>query len=229
MIKSFDLFKNNILNSQKNGYEERLKQTDICFNILKEHFKFDYINFLETGCTSDSYDNFGLLFAMMVDEIGGTYHTVDINENYIKKSKDFFDKIIPNNSFVYETSDSIEYLNNFNNPLNLVHLDSYDLDIKEPIPSSLHHLYEFLSIKDKMPQGSIVIVDDNYLNGTRIWWHNIHNGEYINTEEIDIQTEIIGKGSLIYHSVKQGKIKDWILIGNHYGPAINHKLYFKKI
>ena len=47
-------------------------------------------------------------------------------------------------------------------------------------------------------------------------------------KEVFVDYEIIGKGSLIYHYVKEKKT-DWELIGNHYEPGPNLKLFFTNL
>jgi hypothetical protein len=44
---------------------------------------------------------------------------------------------------------------------------------------------------------------------------------------IDVTYDVIGKGSLVYHWVKN-YVTDWELIGNHYHAGDNVKLIFKK-
>jgi hypothetical protein len=48
------------------------------------------------------------------------------------------------------------------------------------------------------------------------------------TIPIDITYEIMGKGALIYHAVKEKKVTDWELIGDHYNAGPNQKLIFLK-
>lgn len=42
----------------------------------------------------------------------------------------------------------------------LVYLDSFDLDISNPLPSSLHHIMELTAIWGHLPSGCLVVVDD---------------------------------------------------------------------
>jgi hypothetical protein len=91
----------------------------------------------------------------------------------------------------------------------------------------LHGWLEFSAIKDKMPSGSICIIDDNYLKGTTVYWNILNDGVHVNTQPIDVTYDVIGKGSLVYHWVKN-YITDWELIGNHYHSGDNVKLIFKK-
>ena len=92
----------------------------------------------------------------------------------------------------------------------------------------LHGWLEFAAIKDKMPSGSIIIVDDNFLKNSWVNWNIMQNGNYTGEHQrIDICYDIVGKGSLIYHWC-QKENTDWDLIGNHYNAGSNIKLIIKK-
>jgi hypothetical protein len=123
--------------------------------------------------------------------------------------------------------DSINYLTNFKGLPNLVHLDSWDLDLKNPVPSMLHGWLEFQAIKDKMPSGSIVIIDDNYLKDTWVEWNYLKDEEIYNQEIINIAYDIVGKGSLVYHYC-QSYESDWKIIGEHYLPGSRIKVIVQK-
>jgi len=112
---------------------------------------------------------------------------------------------------------------------NLVHLDSWDLDVKNPVPSMLHGWLEFQAIKDKMPSGSICIIDDNFMEGCIVYWNWFDpQGNYLSTEEVHIHYEIVGKGAMIYHWAKR-EDTEWDIIGNHYLPENgNIKLIVQK-
>jgi hypothetical protein len=91
----------------------------------------------------------------------------------------------------------------------------------------LHGWLEFVAIKDKMPSGSIILVDDNFLKGTWVNWNWMTDGQITNSEVIDIKYDIIGKGSLIYHWC-QKKETEWDLVGDHYIVGDNIKIIIKK-
>ena len=78
-----------------------------------------------------------------------------------------------------------------------------------------------------MPSGSICIIDDNFIKGTRVYWNVLYDGEIINTEIIDVTYDILGKGALIYHWAVKPET-EWDLIGDHYESAENIKVIVKK-
>jgi hypothetical protein len=225
MSDSFEFFKNYILSDSNDTV--RIQQAEILDKLLTEEFNFDYIECIETGCASGGYDNFGVYLAKYCKDNNGKFSTVDISEDYINKSKILYHDVIGENNNEYVVSDSIKFLQSYNGIPNLVHLDSYDLDLLNPLPSMLHHWLEFEAIQDKMPSGSLLLIDDNFFKGTFVSWYILNNGVHTDTKRIDIDYDIIGKGSLIYHFVKE-KESNWELIGNHYVAGPNLKLFFRK-
>jgi len=221
MSKSLEFFKQNINNPI------RIKQAEVLDDLLKEHFNFDYVECIETGCSYGGYDDFGTYLGYFTNENNGKLKTVDIVSDSIEKSKIFYGDLFPNLDVEFFCGDSVEYLKSYEGKPNLVHLDSWDLEIPNPLSSMLHGWLEFSIIKDKMPSGSICIIDDNYLNGTTVYWNILNNGNHVKTLPIDITYDIVGKGSLIYHWVKNYDT-DWELIGNHYQAGPNIKLILKK-
>jgi len=221
MSKSLDFFKQHIDNPI------RVKQAETLDSILNEHFKFDYVECIETGCSYGGYDDFGTYLGNFTQERNGKLSTVDIVPESIEKSKSFYKTLFPKLDVTFCSGDSVEFLNLYDGQPNLIHLDSWDLEIPNPVSSMLHGWLEFSAIKDKMPSGSICIIDDNYFNGTTVYWNIFNNGTHVNTLPIDVTYDVIGKGSLVYHWVKN-YTTDWELIGDHYYAGLNVKLIFKK-
>lgn len=207
----------------------RVKQAEELHDYLVEHFNFSYIECIETGASQNLDDGcFGIYLAKICESNNGIFQSVDLSENVIEKSKKILSNFLPNFTINYHCVDSVEFLKSYKGSPNLVHLDSYDLDLKNPIPSMLHGFLEFQAIKDKMPSGSLIIIDDNFLKGTWVQWNKVINGEITNSyEKIDINYEIVGKGSLIYHWCQKSET-DWDIIGDHYQPGSNIKIVIKK-
>lgn len=207
---------------------ERVKEAGVVDAILKEHFKLDRLECIETGCTSNTYDNFGLYLLDFIEEKGGgSFSTVDINPDLIAKSRELL-----GNRASFHCGDSIEFLQSYSGSPTLIHLDSWDLNAVDPMPSMLHCWLEFNAIKEKMPSGGIVMIDDNYFKDTQISWHTYQNGVEIEKRDVVFEAEVVGKGSLIYHWIKNYKT-DWILIGDRYSSVkcghTNAKIIIKKI
>lgn len=171
------------------------------------------INTIETGASFNIKDGaMGLLFGIISQRTGGRMWMVDIDANKIEESKKLFEKYnIDCVNFVVQ--DSVHFLQKFNEKIDIIHLDSYDLDILDPFPSALHGWREFEAIKDKMYSKSIILIDDNYINGTWVNWHLVSNNDIIKTERIDIKYPCIGKGAHIYWwSIQENT--DWELVSD---------------
>jgi hypothetical protein len=223
-IETFNKKSNNIVYIEHLGLPIRVLQAIEILDIVYNNFNFNNVRFLETGASQNWDDGcFGYLFACLIKEIGGEFNSVDNNDEVVKKSIAMYKDSIPDIQIISHVDDSINFIKNTKNKFNLVHLDSWDLDLKEPLPSMLHGWREFDSIRDKIEVGGIVIIDDNYFKGTWVDW-NYNNGD---KERIDINYEVIGKGALVYHFCKDEKNGWEILSKNEPGP--NKKLVFKKL
>lgn len=209
--------------------DRRHQQSQDVYNALKYHFNFDKVECIETGASQNLDDGcFGLYLAKITESTGGLYQSVDIEPDIVNKSKLVFEKYLPDFKVNHYISDSVSFLETYEGTPNLVHLDSWDLDLTNPVPSMLHGWLEFVAIRDKMPSGSIILVDDNYLKGTWVNWNEIIDGRYTgNYKRVDIDYDIIGKGSLIYHWCKKDNT-NWDLIGDHYNAGSSIKLIIKK-
>jgi hypothetical protein len=216
------------LDFYKSITDRRSEQADTVYNALLNNFNFDKVECIETGASQNLDDGcFGLYLAKIVQSKGGSYQSVDIHDDIVNKSKLIFEKYIPELNVNHSVLDSVKFLEEYNGNPNLVHLDSWDLDLTNPIQSMLHGWLEFVAIKDKMPSGSIILVDDNFLKGTWVNWNWMTDGQITNSEVIDIKYDIIGKGSLIYHWC-QKKETEWDLVGDHYIVGDNIKIIIKK-
>lgn len=208
--------------------KNRQQQSKDVYSALKDHFSFDKVECIETGASQNLDDGcFGLYLAKIAESTNGIYHSVDIDGETVEKSKKVFREYLPDFRVNHHILDSVSFLESYTGAPNLVHLDSFDLNLKNPIPSMLHGWLEFSAIKDKMPSGSIILVDDNYLRGTWVQWKELVNNKLTgNSDIIDVNYDTIGKGSLIYHWCEKSNT-DWDLIGD-YKAGINIKIIIKK-
>lgn len=60
------------------------------------------------------------------------------------------------------TGDSLEILPTLTKSIDLLYLDSFDIDFSNPQPAADHHLLELHAALPLLHPGSIVAVDDNY-------------------------------------------------------------------
>jgi len=66
------------------------------------------------------------------------------------------------------TGDSVDFLYGLAGvahprQIDLLYLDSYDFDLKDPFPSAFHHIKELIAVRPCLGQGSIVAIDDNFV------------------------------------------------------------------
>lgn len=206
------------------GYKTRRKQCATIINALLSHNKFDRINVLETGTSHDFSDGaMGLFFGLIAEKTGGRMWSVDNNNYNVERSRELFKKYIPNLNYESYADDSINFLKNFHNEVNLIHLDSWDFNLFDPLPSALHGWREFEAIKNILQKNTIIVIDDNYLGGTYVQW--FFDGKIESGKNIDVP--ILGKGAHIYQWVNYNE-SDWKLIGDHYNTPDNIKVIIQK-
>jgi len=211
---------------ERYGCKTRRTQCESVIECINEKFNFDKLVVVETGASHNPNDGiFGYFFGLATAKTGGRMMTVDINEEFLNKNKEIYNQISPKLDCEFHKSDSVEFLKSLQDAdiPNLVHLDSWDLNLKDPLPSALHGWNEFVAIESKMLSGSIIIIDDNYMRGQWVEW--IVPGR--ENEKITITYPIIGKGAHVYQYVLSGK-SDWELIGDHHNTLGNIKVIIQK-
>ncbi len=195
-LKHFDLcYKDKLLNT--GHYSDRYNGFRIIFDNLLKKNKSSYI-IIETGTIRD-FGNWcdgqsTLLFYDFLRCVGGGLLSIDINDAYLEDcennilnynfTKDYNNKP----EFVQVCDDSIETLNELICSVDLLYLDSFDLDISNPEPSMIHHLKEMLSAH-KILRGNkdiIIAVDDNFTS--------IGKGKYVLEWAKTIKAEILHEG-----------------------------------
>jgi hypothetical protein len=189
------------------------------------------VNILETGCghygDCKTFVSMTYAFAYILNNLkGGSLLTVDINENNLNKCKELtkdFSHIIN-----YKLGDSIDTLRNLNEAftksLDLIILDSYDLNLFDPYPSGIHHLQELLALYNKINKNCLIAIDDNFLPGTWVDWR-WDNG---NIERFETKEKLIGKGMFCDDFlIKNDWIRDdSILCGGHNIFLYKYKSHF---
>jgi len=150
---------------------------------------------IETGAMWSIQGAFTLVFADLIKNYtGGKIITIDISEEHLNRAKentkDFSDVI------EYILSDSVEYLSSLTketmSDIDLLYLDSFDLDALDPLPSEIHHLRELLAVYKHLRQDSIIGVDDNLMPGNWMEWR-FPDGQ---VTRVEATNRIIGKGTL---------------------------------
>ena len=124
---------------------------------------------LETGIArkEDNWSGDGmstLMFDKYINDKGGHFTSIDIDPNNVNFAKS---KVSSKSNLI--CSDSVIKLHEISRDktypmIDVLYLDSYDVDFNNPIPSCFHHMKELLAIFPKIQKGTLIIVDDN-LNG----------------------------------------------------------------
>ena len=139
------------------------------FELMISHLRTcKYPLIVETG-VSRTHDNwFGdgqstLIWNSIATELDGTVHCVDINPESCKYAR----SQCGTKTMIW-CADSVNWLavkeaeySKLNRKIDVLYLDSYDLDLKNWHPSAQHHIYELLAIKGALRPGTLIAVDDN--------------------------------------------------------------------
>lgn len=89
-------------------------------------------------------------------------HSVDISEESVKNAQEEVDNQKLQDFVKIHHSDSLAFLESFNQKVDLLYLDSYDYsnDIEVQQKSQQHHLEEFKRIENQLHENTIVLIDD---------------------------------------------------------------------
>ena len=116
---------------------------------------------VETGTSAWGTDS-TRLWSSYVKSFGGKLFSVDIRP----EPRETLGDLGP--SSLLFVDDSVNFLNNFNqycqSKIDLVYLDSFDIDWKNPFPAMQHGLKEFESVEKYLKIGSVVVIDDTPVN-----------------------------------------------------------------
>jgi len=163
-----------------NGLNKNAGKFDSCDQLVNSHFtKYSDVNhvckstlmaalnglgekssiIVETGSSAWG-TNSSLLFDSYVNSFGGKFETVDIR---VDPSLNLY-RHCCNRTFL-SCDDSVSFLKkwsavNVNVKIDLLYLDSWDLDLYNSVPSALHGLAEFLAVSNNLQSGSLLLIDD---------------------------------------------------------------------
>ena len=133
-----------------------------CFRKLVDLMLYVHEPFIvETG-TARRADNWGgdgmstLIFDRLAEHTGGHLLSIDINPE-----ASGFAVMHTGKNTIYHVGDSIAALAKVEEQIDLLYLDSLDLNWNDPHPAALHALMELTSAMPLLKPGSIVVVDDN--------------------------------------------------------------------
>lgn len=93
---------------------------------------------------------------------GAVVHSVDISEKSIAEAEKEIVRQRLGDFVKLHLSDSVKFLVEFEDSVDLLYLDSYDYseDIVVQLKSQEHHLQEFKAIENRLHEKSLVLIDD---------------------------------------------------------------------
>jgi hypothetical protein len=150
---------------------------------------------LETGSSAWG-TNSSRLFDSYVRRFGGSLTTIDIRAD---AAHDLRGDVSPTTEMI--VADSVRALQWIagrpNYPkFDLVYLDSFDLDVGDPIPSMVHGLAEFLRLDPLIKPGTLVLIDDTPVDDAA--WRRVAGSDASGVErETGIGPVTSGKGALV--------------------------------
>jgi predicted O-methyltransferase YrrM len=181
--------------------QEMLNKTDKrqqSFELMIEHLrKCKTPLIVETGVSRQEDNWFGdgmstLIWDSIASELLGTVHCVDINPQHCRfaRNKCGVRTMIWCSDSVKWLADKEKEYEKLTRKIDLLYLDSYDIDIKNWHPSAQQHMYELAAIKGALRPGTLVAVDDNLI----IDGEHIGKGTYVAEFMNKIGKEQIYKG-----------------------------------
>ncbi len=160
------------------NYEENIENINYFAGNLREYnFKFieEYIkknnclNILETGTIRGHPDTFNylggdglstLIFAHFSKIYNLNFYSIDVSPHSISQSKEILKQFNLHDYVNYINSDSVKFLSEFKEKIDILYLDSYDFTENEEFNSQNHQLKEIIAAHDKLKKHSLVFLDD---------------------------------------------------------------------
>ena len=108
------------------------------------------------------------VFGLWAEQNKATLYSVDISAESISGAREVVDELDLTDSVKLVTGDSVQFLENFSEPVDFMYLDSYDYDKHDQaiqVASQAHHLNEFRAIEEQLGPDSVVLIDDCDLPG----------------------------------------------------------------
>lgn len=147
-------------------------------SVVREALTVGATRFVETGCTrkENNWDGDGqstLIWDALAAHKGGAFSTVDIS----KEATDLARKLCPNANV--STGDSVKFLQKYTGMIDVLYLDSYDLDASKPHDAALHAMFELTAAMRNLHKNSIVFVDDSPMHvGSHIGGKGLYVAQY---------------------------------------------------
>ena len=166
--------------SPNNPVRDRASSLSIVFELLDEKKNKNFF-IVETGCMRADHGQLAFgddgastyILDDFINFYDGEVASVDINQDNVNHAQ----KAVSDKTTVH-CSDSVEFLWTIpsKKKIDLLYLDSFDFDPKDPLPSQKHHLKELCASMKNLKKGSIILVDDNANTPEFEWFTKIAQG-----------------------------------------------------
>jgi len=152
-----------------NKYAERLGKRKDTFETMFKHLinqRKPFYTIVETGCMRDKNNFEGdgcstFLFDEFVNYHEGMVSSVDLDEKAVELCSTYLSERTN-----VTHGDSLEFLAGLSEEemgkIDLLYLDSMDLDVERPKVSAHHHALELNTIYNFLRRGCLIVVDDNF-------------------------------------------------------------------
>jgi hypothetical protein len=135
------------------------------FEMLENSNK-SFFDIIETGTTRRDHGHLSFgddgastyIFDQFINFYDGELLSVDINKDNVN----YANSVTSDKTRVF-CEDSVKFLWGLpgNQNIDLLYLDSFDIEKQNPHPSQLHHIKELCSVIDKLKSETIIVVDDH--------------------------------------------------------------------
>jgi len=150
---------------------------------------------IETGTSAWGTDS-TRLWDSYIRKYGGSFSSVDIRREASQRLKWQLSK-----SSHLIVNDSVEFLKHEQDqPADLYFLDSWDLDLSDPLPSAEHGLKEYLEIEPHLKAGTLLLIDDTPCE-SRLG--DLKSLPMNSTKFIDRYKQLPGKGAFICQELEK--------------------------
>ena len=132
--------------------------------VIREFLVQGWKNIVETGCARQKDNWLGdgqstYIWAALAEyQNNGSFCSVDIDEDACRTASDAI-KDATRTSIICQ--DSVQFLLNYKGYIDLLYLDSYDVDMENPHDAAMHCLFELTSAMPHLKHNSILLVDDS--------------------------------------------------------------------
>ena len=148
------------------------ERKDCFIKAVESLYKISNPNIVEVGVTRflDDHGRWSdgdstSIWAWFISKYGGSYHGCDISPDSLKVAETILRQYITGKDKSSEVAltkkDGLEFLKNYNKPIDLLYLDSVDYE-KGSYESGLYHLNLLIAAIDKITVNGIVMFDDTF-------------------------------------------------------------------